>query len=75
MEISVIKEMWYMCQYSLYLRNGADDLCESWLKNLASVKVKAKEEGGTQDTIYQTTILRERQMEAGRRLYYVLGNA
>ena len=44
------------CQRYYTLKKDADDLRESWLKDLAAIK--AKEAGGSQDAIYKSSIKR-----------------
>ena len=53
------------------MKKDADDLRESWLRDLAAIK--AKEKGGDQESICQSLLLRERQRVAGRRLRRTLG--
>ena len=53
------------------LKKDADQLRETWLRDLAAIK--ARDEGGDQEAIYQSMLLRERQHTAGRRLRRVTG--
>ena len=53
------------------LKKDADNLRESWLRDLAAIK--ANEDGGDQETIYHNLLERERQRRASRRLRRVMG--